>query len=188
MMGRLFGWLKSARPALNQRYVRLIASRYVDKAAADLHINSTGVQELLAWFQTVPIFAETDPPVIHSLQYLSPSFEFSRPEAAKHPDPHVVFAELDYVAGGVATATPYWKAVVETGRDMEPGTLAYGVLRDTHKEEKLATLEVYESSDYLNEVHIASDAISESIKNTQHLRTGVQHHLLRKVSGYLYKN
>lgn len=164
------------------------SARYVDEAAAELHIKSTGVQELLAWFQTVPIFAETDPPTIHRWQYLSSSFEFSRPEVAKHPDPHVVFAELDYVPGGAATAMPYWKAVVETGRDMEPGTLVYGVLRDTNKEEKLGILEVYESPDYLKEVHIPSDAVSESIKSTKHLRTGLQHHLLRKVSGYLYKD
>lgn len=159
----------------------------MNTAAAKVHANSTPVQEINSWLQTVPIFAETDSPAIYNLQYISAGFEFSRPEAATHPDPYVIFAELDYVSGGVATAIPYWEAVVDTGRDMEPGTLAYGVLRNTIEEEKLATLEVYESPDYLKDVHIGSDAISESIKNTKHLRTGLQHQLLRKVSGYLYK-
>lgn len=124
------------------------------------------------------------PPSRQVLHWLTDDFTFWRPEVAKHPDPHVIFAELDYIPGGAATATPYWKAVVDTGREKEPGTLAYGILRDPANAERLATFEAYESPEYLKDVHVPSDAISKSIKNTKHLRTGLKHNLLKKVGGF----
>lgn len=150
-------------------------------------MNSQRIKDINAYFQTVPIFEESNPPVQDNLQYISSDYEFSRPEANNRTDPHVIYAELNYVPGGVATSTPYWKAVVDTGREKEPGTLAYGILKDPTKENKLATFEVYESPEYLKDVHVPSDAISESIKNTKHLRTGLKHNLLKKVAGFLYR-
>lgn len=151
----------------------------------DLHMASKGVKDINAWVESVPIWDSDDPPSLQNLCYLSPAFEFSRSVPSKITDPHVIFAELDYVPGGVAIATPYWKAVVDTGREKEPGTLAYGVLGDKTKEERLCTFEVYESPEYLKSVHVPSNAISESIKNTKHLRTGLKHNLLRKVGGFV---
>ena len=164
--------------------------RYKDQEAFDVHLEGEMVKKTMEWFQSTPeAFAEDDPVVIYRLQYISDEFEFTRPESEsdKHQDPHIIFSELDYIPGGVEEATPYWKAVVEAGRHKEPGTLAYGVLRDLEKQERLATLEVYESPEYLREVHALSDAISESIKHTQHWRTGLTHHLLKKVAGFLYR-
>lgn len=163
-------------------------ARYADQNAMDLHMASQGVKDINAWMDTVPIWDAENPPILQNIQYLSPSFEFSRAIPSNVADPHVIFAELDYIPGGVATATPYWKAVVDTGRENEPGTFAYGVLSDKTKEERLCTFEVYESPEYLKDVHVPSDAISESIKNTKHLRTGLKHNLLRKVGGFLYKD
>lgn len=120
-------------------------------------------------------------------EYLPGGFRFDRREVLQHPDPHLLFAELDYIPGGVETATPYWKAVVDTGRDHEEGTLVYGVAKDTTRENRLNTIEAYESPAYLKDVHVPSNAIQESIKNTKHLRTGLKHHALKRVSGYLYK-
>lgn len=162
--------------------------RYASPKAFEAHTNSEAAQALHTWLQSVPIFSEADQPTSFSLQYLGPEFEFSRPEATQNADPHVIFAELDYSPGGSATAVPYWKAVVETGRGREPGTLAYGVMRDLDQEEKLATFEAYESADYLKDDHVASDAIAASIANTKHLRTGLKQHLLKRVLGFLYKD
>ena len=165
----------------------MVYCRYTDQAACDLYLNSQNVKDIKSWLETLPVFTEDDPPVIHELQYISSDFEFSRPGARTIADPHVIFAELHYIPGGVATSIPYWKAVVDTGRDKEPGTLAYGILRDSSKEDKLASFEVYESPEYLKDVHVPSDAITQSIKNTKHLRTGLKHNILKKVAGYLYK-
>lgn len=154
-------------------------------------MESDFVKGINEWFQQqpAPIFPDSDPPVLHMLQYIDASFSFTRPEVdTAKDDQHVLFAELDYTPGGVETATPYWRAVVHTGRDREVGTLAYGVARSLQAEEKLATFEVYESEEYLRDVHVPSDAISESIKNTKHLRTGLRHHALKNVYGFLYKD
>lgn len=159
--------------------------RYIDQAAYDTHMTGQAYKDINAWFQTVPIFNADNPPTIQNLQYLSPTFEFSRQIPASVVDPHVIFAELDYVQGGVATAKPYWQTVVDTGRQKEPGTLIYGILEDKTQQERLCTFEVYESPEYLKDVHVPSDAISESIKNTKHLRTGLKHNILKRVGGFL---
>lgn len=166
-------------------------------AAFDTHMAHGLVADITAWLQAPP--AKVSASQLHMLQYLSPDFSFTRADVenanaatdAEH-GLHVIFAELDYVEGGVDKATPFWKAVVETGHDHEPGTLAYGVLRPAkvpngEGNKSLKTFEVYESVDYLKDVHVPSDAIGESIKNTKHLRTGLKHHLLRKVYGFLHK-
>lgn len=160
------------------------------------HMASGLVTDINAWLQDPPKVSAGQ---LHLLQYLDQGFGFTRAEvkkdaAAKDPTYglHVIFAELDYVEGGVGKATPYWKAVVDTGRDNEPGTLAYGIYKpnkvpEGEENKALKTFEVYESVEYLKDVHVPSDAISESIKNTKHLRTGLKHHLLRKVYGFLDK-
>lgn len=126
------------------------------------------------------------PPAMDMMQYL-PGQRFTRPEIVKHEDPHVLYAELDYVPGGIQTATPYWQAVVDTGRDHETGTLQYGVAKPLEKDNRLVTFEVYESLAYLKDVHVPSDAIQNSIAKTKHLRTGLKHHTLKMVGGFLHK-
>ncbi|CAH0025744.1 unnamed protein product [Clonostachys rhizophaga] len=162
-----------------------VAEWYKDQAAFDLHMKSQSVKEILDWAPSIPFFA-TNPPHL-TLQPVSKEFSFSRPTAGTHSDPHVIIAELDYVPGGVETSTPYWKAVVDTGRDKEDGTLLYGLLKDPSAENKLYTFEAYESPEYLKSVHVPSDAVSENIKNTKHLRTGLKHNVLKVIGGYLYK-
>ncbi|KAH6898120.1 hypothetical protein B0T10DRAFT_471826 [Thelonectria olida] len=159
---------------------------YTDKAAFDLHMSSTGVKDINQWFADEKVLDPDDTPDVHILEYL-PGFRFARAEVLKRPDPHVIFAELDYILGGLDTSIPYWKAVVETGRDHEPGTLVYGILKDTQKENRLCSIEAYESPEYLRDVHVPSQAIHNSIANTKHLRTGLRHHFLQKRGGFLYK-
>ncbi|KPM38192.1 hypothetical protein AK830_g8367 [Neonectria ditissima] len=159
---------------------------YTDKAAFDKHMSSAGVKEINKWFEDDKVLDPADTPDVHILEYL-PEFRFTRPEVLKHPDPHVIFAELDYIPGEVETSIPYWRAVVETGRDEESGTLVYGILKDTQKKHRLCSIEAYESPEYLKDVHVPSKAIQSSISNTKHLRTGLKHHILQKKGGFLYK-
>lgn len=149
-------------------------------------MSSQQVKDMGAWLQSSGVLHPSETGALHMLQYL-PGMRFTRDEILQQADPHVLFAELDYVPGGVETATPYWQAVVDTGRDREVGTLHYGIARDLEKEDRLVAFEVYESPEYLKDVHVPSEAIQNSIANTKHLRTGLKHHALKKVGGFLHK-
>lgn len=160
--------------------------RYADKEAFDIHMATDLVKDTTAWLSTGQVFDPETAPQVHMLEYI-PGFRFTREAIATHPDPHVMFAMVDYIPSGVETAIPYWKAVVETGRDNEPGTLTYGVAKDPNTVNRLCLLEAYESPEYLKEVHVPSKAIEQSIANTKHLRTGLKHLIMKKKAGFLYK-
>lgn len=147
---------------------------------------SDGVKKVHQWFKDEKVLDPDLQPTLHVLEFIPP-LSFNREEVLKHEDPHVIFATLDYIPGGVETSIPYWKAVVETGRDNEPGTLVYGILKDPNTVNRLCTIEAYESADYLRDVHVPSQAIQNSIANTKHLRTGLKHNFLKKKAGFLYK-
>jgi quinol monooxygenase YgiN len=143
-----------------------------------------GVQSMVKWLSSGEVLdGETR---LFDLRYLD-DFHFTRLELAKHKDPYVVVGELDYKPDTIPTTIPYWKAVVEAGRNEEPGTLSYGICKDPKDKDKLYCLEVYESKDYLMDVHAKSQAIQESIKNTKHLRNGLRHHWLKLSGGFLVK-
>lgn len=88
-------------------------------------MSTIGVKDINQWFVDEKVLDPNDKPDVHILEYL-PEFRFDRQEVLTHADPYIAFAELDYIPGGVETSIPYWKAVVETGREDEPGTLVYG--------------------------------------------------------------
>lgn len=149
-------------------------------------MSSQKVKDVGAWLQNPGVLDADNPPALNLLDYL-PNQRFTRDDVLKHPDPHVLVGELDYIPGGIDTATPYWQAVVDTSRDNEPGTLSYGIAKDQQKENRLTSFEVYESAAYLWDVHVPSEAIKQSIANTKHLRTGLKHYPLKKVGGFLHK-
>jgi quinol monooxygenase YgiN len=142
------------------------------------------VKEMISWMGTVPLL--TGAPTIHQLEFI-PSFSFSRPQVATSPNAHIIFATLDYKPDTIPTSLPYWKAVVDTSKNDELGTLLYGICKDPADGNKLYTLEAYESKEYLTNVHVKSKAIEESIKNTKHLRDGLKHTFLKLEAGYLFK-
>ncbi|CAM1505000.1 Fc.00g106370.m01.CDS01 [Cosmosporella sp. VM-42] len=159
---------------------------YLDQTTFDEHMATGGVKAITSWFADGTVLDPSVSPSIHTLEYL-PNFRFSREEVLSHPDPHVIFGILDYIPGGVETSIPYWKAVVETGRKQEPGTLVYGILKDVKNEKRLCSIEAYESPAYLMDVHVPSKAIQESIGNTKHLRMGLKHHFMKKEGGFLHR-
>ncbi|CRK29812.1 hypothetical protein BN1723_014525 [Verticillium longisporum] len=159
-------------------------ARYIDAAAFDHHMSLPSVNAMRAWMSEN---VGPKPPMMHILTYPSDSFQFSRQQVNKHTDPWIIIAELNYIVGGVGMSLPYWQAVVDQGREEEVGTLVYGILKDEDTVERLFTMEAYESEAYLNDVHVKSDAIAASIKNTKHLRTGIEWSFLRLVVGFLHK-
>lgn len=144
-----------------------------------------GVQSMVQWIASGNAL-ESAPRQL-DLEYID-GFDFTRKQAAETQDPCVVLAELDYKPDTVQKSIPYWKAVVETGRENEPGTLVYGILKDPKEQHKLFTVEAYESKEYLTDVHVKSKAIEESIKNTKHLRDGLKHQFLKVRGGFLHKD
>jgi quinol monooxygenase YgiN len=147
-------------------------------------METAGVKDMIKWSTTEKLFG--DAPTIHQLEFID-GFDFSRDSVNQAPDPHVLFADLGYQSGTVPQSLPYWKEVVETGRNDEPGTLMYGVLKDPASPDKLYVLEAYESAQYLADVHVPSKAIQDSVKNTKHLRTGLKHTPLKLHAGFLHR-
>lgn len=143
------------------------------------------VQDMVKWLGTGEVLSG-DMKVKMNLTYID-DFYFTRPELKSATNPYVAVAELEYKPGAVPQTIPYWKAVVEEGRNNEPGTLMYGIAKDPEDENILYALEVYESKDYLYDVHVKSNAIQESIKNTKHLRNNLTHHFLKLAGGFLVK-
>jgi quinol monooxygenase YgiN len=148
-------------------------------------MRTEGVLEMLKWMGSEPVFDGA--PTLHNLHFID-GLDFVRPEVSEHSDPYVVFAELNYKLDSAAMSLPYWKEVVVTGRDKEPGTLVYGVLKDSAKEDTLCTIEAYESLEYLTDVHVPSEAVQENIKNTKDLRTSLKHHILKMEAGFLHRD
>ncbi|KAM0327095.1 hypothetical protein ACHAQA_006222 [Verticillium albo-atrum] len=161
-----------------------VIEEYTDKAAFDHHMSLPSVNAMRAWMGENP---GPRPPTMHVLTYPADSFQFSRQEVTSHKDPWIIVAELNYMIGGVGTSLPYWQAVVDEGRDKEGGTLVYGILKDEGTVERLFTVEAYDSEAYLKDVHVKSEAIAASIKDTKHLRTGVEWAFLKLVAGFLHK-
>ncbi|KAH7029850.1 uncharacterized protein B0I36DRAFT_412202 [Microdochium trichocladiopsis] len=158
---------------------------YQDEATFDSHMATDGVKRMMSWISSGSRFDGT--PEINQLAMID-GFHFSRPQVNSAKDPHVLFADLSYHPAGVVKALPYWQAVVDTGRNDEPGTWVYAVNKDPTNENRICVLETYETPEYLTEVHVPSHAIQESIKNTKDLRTGLKHTKLKLVKGFLHRD
>jgi quinol monooxygenase YgiN len=72
-------------------------------------------------------------------------FEFTRPEVATHPDPFLVFTDIEYKPGKVETVIPFWKGVFERTRDDEKGALYWQLARDSMTPYKVFIAHAYES-------------------------------------------
>lgn len=142
---------------------------------------------MIQWTSTSTEKVFAADPTIRQLEFFDGGFEFSRPSVNAAKDPHVLFADLTYQPGTASQSLPYWKAVVDTGLNDEPGTLVYGVMKDPQNTDKIFVFEAYESPEYLADVHVPSQAIQNSIRDTKHLRTGLTHTTLKLEGGYLHK-
>ncbi len=155
--------------------------RYADGAAYENHMQQTSVQELGAW--AAEGLAEA--PKIWTLDVQETS-SFTKSEVTKSADPTVVFTELGYKPGTLQSTLPYWKRVAEVSK-AESGTLIWGVALDPADPDKLAIIHVYESQEYLMEVHATSKEIQETQDFTADLKTQFAPYFLKLVGGYLWK-
>ncbi|KAI0152596.1 hypothetical protein GGR57DRAFT_469624 [Xylariaceae sp. FL1272] len=158
-----------------------VFEEYENRKVLDEHMEWQPVKDMVA-FMTAESPLSGAPTILElSITDLS----FTREEIKQHADPYITVAEIEYHPDTITKALPYWKAVVDTSRK-ESGTLAYGVYRHPFDSNKIFTVEIYESKEYLWDVHAKSDAVAENVKNTKDMRKGLQHTFLRKVGGHLY--
>ncbi|KAI1627977.1 hypothetical protein EDD37DRAFT_692264 [Exophiala viscosa] len=155
---------------------------YADKATSDAHLTSQPVQDLINLFTSQPVLKE--PPTVYQLE---PVYSFTKPEAMKATDPYVMFANISYKAGSATQSLPYWEAVSSESENNEPGSLQYRLCREEANADRLHTIEVYESKEYLWEIHAKSKQVKESVEKTKDLRSGLVHAPLKMVSGFLHR-
>jgi quinol monooxygenase YgiN len=161
--------------------------RYADQSAMDKHMACEPVGQLLKLFSSNPaIFS--DAPAIYGLPTkLSPSTSFTRTSLGQIQDPLIIFANFGYKTGSVSQAIPGWIDMVKYIEGKEEGTLTYSVIAD---EEKgcIRTVEAYESVEFLEGVHVKSEAVAANQKQNGGMRTGKNDiYKLRMIAGYIYK-
>ncbi len=118
---------------------------------------------------------------------LDPAFSFTKPQVATAKNPFVVFANIDYKPGTAETSLQYWEKVATTSENEETGTLSYALCKENSNLDRLHTVEVYESEQYLWEVHAKSEAIATSVQNTKDIRAGLNRAFLKVVGGFFHR-
>lgn len=156
--------------------------RYSDQATSDAHLASKPVQDLIALFGSKPVLAGA--PLVYQLE---PIYSFSKAHVSQVTDPHIVFANLEYRAGTADQSLQYWKNVVSSS-EAEDGTLLYALAKEPANLDRLHTVEVYQSENYLWDVHAKSKAVTESVATTKDIRTGLVLSHLKQVGGFFCRS
>jgi hypothetical protein len=113
-------------------------------------------------------------------------YSFTKPEVIGYEDPTIVFTDLGYKQGTLQSTLPYWKRVADVSK-AESGTFVWGVALNRAESDKLAVMHVYESLEYLINVHAVSKEMQDIQGFTADLRTELAPHFLKFVGGYLWK-
>lgn len=143
---------------------------------------TTPVKEMISFMGSNPALLE-GAPTIRQLRWIG-DMALTKPEASKLSNPFVVFAHLEFHPGKRPETLPYWKGNLDCSKG-ESGTLVYGVAEESEKPNDLFTLEVYESEDFLWNVHVKADAVQENINKTKDLRKDLKLAKLELIGGYM---
>jgi len=158
--------------------------RYTSQAACDEHMKWDTVKEFMETYKTDPDLHGGEPEIWHSNQVEL----FTRPELAKHENPFVLLAKVNYKPETFNEGLEGWKPVVANAKSKETGTLTYSVGKDVEHENRLTLVEAYESEKYLKEVHFAGAAVQEKMKQEEKLRAAESDVVfLKLVAGYWQK-
>jgi quinol monooxygenase YgiN len=151
---------------------------------------SEDVTSINDWFNTVPIFHQSHPPVLRNLSPL-PGAELTRAEIAHHSDPFVVYTEVSKPENASRSPADIGarcaKSVTHAVRESESGTLMYVLLRDHEEEGWCGALEAYESETYLMDVHDKGEAVAKMRADMAAVAGTASRHTLKLVGGYLGK-
>jgi quinol monooxygenase YgiN len=89
-------------------------------------------------------------------------------------NPAIILANFEYQPGTLLNAVKGWKSVVDYVSAKEDGTKSYTVMADLEKGKEIRTVEVYESWEYVENVHTKSPVIAENLAQNGKDRTGVK--------------
>jgi quinol monooxygenase YgiN len=156
--------------------------RYASKSALDEHMATEPVKQMISYMSSNPTALKSGP-TIRQLAW-SNDMHFTKPESAQQNDPLIVFAHLEFHAGKRGESFKNWQGNIKSSQD-ERGTFVYGIMEQDEAENDLFTLEVYESEDYLTNVHIPSTAVQETIKHTGAMRKNLTLTKLRLHGGFI---
>ncbi|KAJ6185909.1 hypothetical protein N7519_007210 [Penicillium mononematosum] len=164
----------------NERAVWVI-EEYADEPAYEEHFRQIPIRELSAWLAV----GLGEAPKIWTLEVQEDS-SFTKPEVIGYEDPTIVFTDLGYKQGTLQSTLPYWKKVADASK-AESGTFVWGVALNRAESDRLAVIHIYESLEYLINVHAASKEMQDIQGFTADLRTVLAPHFLKFVGGYLWK-
>jgi quinol monooxygenase YgiN len=154
--------------------------RYADQAAVEAHMKLRHVQELLIRLKS----SVSQEPEVWMLDQCE-GLDFTRATATAHPDPFIVFTELEYKPGTAKSTMPYWEAIFKSTRDEEQGALLWELAKDERHGDRLFAIHTYESRSYLMDVHAASQAVQNSLSHGRDNQIGIKVHFLKLLGGYL---
>jgi quinol monooxygenase YgiN len=155
--------------------------RYADKKTLDDHMASPPVQEMIKFMTSNPIVEGT--PKIRNLSWID-DMVFTKAEVRQQKDPFIVFAELEFEAGARDGTLKYWNNNLKSSKQ-EEGCFIYGFLKDPEQPDHIYTLEVYESEEFLMNVHIKSAAVKDTIEKTKDNRKNLVLSKLKMLDGFL---
>ncbi|PSN59405.1 hypothetical protein BS50DRAFT_640959 [Corynespora cassiicola Philippines] len=161
--------------------VLYMIEEYASPAANDAHIATPPVQELIALFTSGNVLAS--PPEVNTSPIVAN--KASQPPPTISANPAIVLAHFEYKPGTLSHAVEGWKQVVDYVSGNEEETRGYTVLED--KETNcVRTVEVYDSWDFVEKVHLKSAAIGKNQEQNGKDRTGVKGAVhVRAVDGFL---
>ena len=128
------------------------------------------VKEVSEWLRSGEV-AFTETPSLQFLEPVSDKVPFVlKPATETHADPFILISEVKYKEGGLAQAVPYWEGVIRVSHDAEESTYMYGICRVADAPDLVKSLEVYETEQYLWDVHAKSAEVAANVKATGGLR------------------
>ena len=154
---------------------------YASQKVSDDHIASPPVQDLIKLFTTSDVL--TGPPEVFNTNTVAE--KISRPPPTVSSNPAIILANFEYKPGTLSHALEGWKDVVKYVESNEDGTKGYTVTAADGGNE-VRTVEMYDSWDYVENVHLKAPAIAENQKQNGADRTGNKGAVrLRAVDGFL---
>lgn len=152
---------------------------YASQEASDAHIKTEPVQDLINLFTTGDLLAS--PPEVHNNNIVSQKL-LSSPVSVS-ANPAIVLANFGYKPGTLENALKGWKVVIDYVTKNEDPTRAYAILA-TDGGNEVRTVEVYDSWDYVSEVHLKGPEIAENLEQNGKDRTNKDAVRVKAVDGY----
>ncbi|KAF2787008.1 hypothetical protein K505DRAFT_379873 [Melanomma pulvis-pyrius CBS 109.77] len=150
--------------------VLYMIEEYASQAASDSHLATQPVQDLIGLFTTGDVLAGA--PDVHTAPIVANKLAKQPPSVSDNPA--IVLANFEYKPGTLASALKGWNSVVDYVSAKEEGTKSYTIFADLEKGNEIRTVEVYDSWEFVENVHLKSPAIAQNVEQNGKDRTGVK--------------